>query len=362
MSGCTGSAFAIANLLDANRSHEDKTNKLRELDAPQSTRDRLPLGSNKPSRSMRLRKQDEGSAGPSEIDQQEKPYHDLCVSDNAKKADGDVDTNRTPIDSAQCYQSETKASELKFPDADHQTQEEFWQLVQANHDAFMNYLLSQMNPTHREADKGQARIHCKLNSGNFPPSVVAAHSETNLHFKYPWLKEAIPSATVESVALGDCAKAVPFSQVRIQPMIDSENKWSNRLMSDLSILTSTAPPLDSYACLRGRNTVQLNNAEDDQSGSARFSSQQHHHTGSIPVSRTYLSLSNARKKRTRAAFSHAQVYELERRFNYQRYLSAPERAELAKNLRLSETQVGNDDDGDDDVEMEEEEDEKSKAT
>ncbi|KAF5395163.1 hypothetical protein PHET_06781 [Paragonimus heterotremus] len=47
----------------------------------------------------------------------------------------------------------------------------------------------------------------------------------------------------------------------------------------------------------------------------------------------------SRKKRTRAAFSHAQVFELERRFNYQRYLSAPERAELARNLRLSETQV-----------------------
>lgn len=56
-------------------------------------------------------------------------------------------------------------------------------------------------------------------------------------------------------------------------------------------------------------------------------------------SRTYLTLSSTRKKRTRAAFSHAQVFELERRFNYQRYLSAPERAELAKSLCLSETQV-----------------------
>ncbi|VDO43593.1 unnamed protein product [Schistosoma margrebowiei] len=46
-----------------------------------------------------------------------------------------------------------------------------------------------------------------------------------------------------------------------------------------------------------------------------------------------------RRKRTRAAFSHGQVYELEKRFNYQRYLSATERAELARSLRLSETQV-----------------------
>ncbi|KAL1137797.1 hypothetical protein AAG570_009493 [Ranatra chinensis] len=46
-----------------------------------------------------------------------------------------------------------------------------------------------------------------------------------------------------------------------------------------------------------------------------------------------------RKKRSRAAFSHAQVYELERRFNQQRYLSGPERADLAHTLKLTETQV-----------------------
>ncbi|XP_053952551.1 homeobox protein bagpipe [Anastrepha ludens] len=49
--------------------------------------------------------------------------------------------------------------------------------------------------------------------------------------------------------------------------------------------------------------------------------------------------SMSRKKRSRAAFSHAQVFELERRFAQQRYLSGPERAEMAKNLRLTETQV-----------------------
>lgn len=50
-------------------------------------------------------------------------------------------------------------------------------------------------------------------------------------------------------------------------------------------------------------------------------------------------LSCSRKKRSRAAFSHAQVFELERRFAQQRYLSGPERTELAKSLRLTETQV-----------------------
>ncbi|KAM3606738.1 uncharacterized protein V6R79_022389 [Siganus canaliculatus] len=45
------------------------------------------------------------------------------------------------------------------------------------------------------------------------------------------------------------------------------------------------------------------------------------------------------KKRSRAAFSHTQVYELERRFNAQKYLSGPERAGLAEALKLTETQV-----------------------
>lgn len=48
---------------------------------------------------------------------------------------------------------------------------------------------------------------------------------------------------------------------------------------------------------------------------------------------------SVRKKRSRAAFTHAQVFELERRFSQQRYLSGPERADLAQSLKLTETQV-----------------------
>lgn len=46
-----------------------------------------------------------------------------------------------------------------------------------------------------------------------------------------------------------------------------------------------------------------------------------------------------RKKRSRAAFSHVQVYELERCFTHKKYLSGPERSEMAKRLKLTETQV-----------------------
>ncbi|KAK8781237.1 hypothetical protein V5799_017422 [Amblyomma americanum] len=59
-----------------------------------------------------------------------------------------------------------------------------------------------------------------------------------------------------------------------------------------------------------------------------------------PTKKTKLQAGDkAKKKRCRAAFSHAQVFELERRFSHQRYLTGPERADLAHALKLTETQV-----------------------
>ncbi|XP_077965917.1 uncharacterized protein LOC120335462 isoform X2 [Styela clava] len=46
-----------------------------------------------------------------------------------------------------------------------------------------------------------------------------------------------------------------------------------------------------------------------------------------------------KKKRTRAAFTHSQIRELENRFAVQKYLSGPERSEFANALDLTETQI-----------------------
>ncbi|NWH94576.1 NX22A protein, partial [Aegithalos caudatus] len=46
-----------------------------------------------------------------------------------------------------------------------------------------------------------------------------------------------------------------------------------------------------------------------------------------------------KKRKRRVLFSKAQTYELERRFRQQRYLSAPEREQLARLLSLTPTQV-----------------------
>jgi homeobox protein Nkx-2.1 len=49
------------------------------------------------------------------------------------------------------------------------------------------------------------------------------------------------------------------------------------------------------------------------------------------------SLSQRRKRRI--LFSQAQIYELERRFKGQKYLSAPEREHMAQMIGLTPTQV-----------------------
>ncbi|CAI9620578.1 unnamed protein product [Staurois parvus] len=45
------------------------------------------------------------------------------------------------------------------------------------------------------------------------------------------------------------------------------------------------------------------------------------------------------RRKPRVLFSQVQVYELERRFKQQKYLSAPEREQLASVLKLTSTQV-----------------------
>lgn len=85
------------------------------------------------------------------------------------------------------------------------------------------------------------------------------------------------------------------------------------------------------------------NDNDDGDDESNNTSQLHHRGLSQQMIADITSHSaNAnqfRKKRSRAAFTHLQVYELERRFNHQRYLSGPERSDLARRLKLTETQV-----------------------
>ncbi|XP_012735918.2 NK3 homeobox 3 [Fundulus heteroclitus] len=87
--------------------------------------------------------------------------------------------------------------------------------------------------------------------------------------------------------------------------------------------------------------VERDKRQRNQVDAGKKGSHHHHHHGGETFS---CSTEGRRgkpmaKRRSRAAFSHAQVHELERRFSAQRYLSGPERADLACALKLTETQV-----------------------
>ncbi|XP_015252047.1 NK2 homeobox 4a isoform X2 [Cyprinodon tularosa] len=62
-------------------------------------------------------------------------------------------------------------------------------------------------------------------------------------------------------------------------------------------------------------------------------------TGMGDASKAMPTLHAAPRRKRRVLFSQAQVYELERRFKQQKYLSAPEREHLASMIHLTPTQV-----------------------
>ncbi|XP_048852968.1 homeobox protein Nkx-2.4-like [Brienomyrus brachyistius] len=59
----------------------------------------------------------------------------------------------------------------------------------------------------------------------------------------------------------------------------------------------------------------------------------------MEASKSMVTLHAAPRRKRRVLFSQAQVYELERRFKQQKYLSAPEREHLATMIHLTPTQV-----------------------
>ncbi|XP_067098185.1 NK2 homeobox 4b isoform X1 [Osmerus mordax] len=59
----------------------------------------------------------------------------------------------------------------------------------------------------------------------------------------------------------------------------------------------------------------------------------------MDATKSMVTLHSAPRRKRRVLFSQAQVYELERRFKQQKYLSAPEREHLASMIHLTPTQV-----------------------
>ncbi|GFY59577.1 homeobox protein Nkx-2.3 [Trichonephila inaurata madagascariensis] len=92
--------------------------------------------------------------------------------------------------------------------------------------------------------------------------------------------------------------------------------------NDLSNSSSGSPTESNFASQSSKSSEKSENSVPKASEKTRSSS-----------------CSSKNKRRPRVLFSQEQVQELERRFQYQRYLSASERDDFATSLKLTSTQV-----------------------
>nr|CAD37942.1 homeobox protein HOXb1 [Suberites domuncula] len=139
---------------------------------------------------------------------------------------------------------------------------------------------------------------------------------------------------------------LPTSTHRTSFMIDdilqpTPNTRSSRTISSSSGLTedgSYCSTFNEESTRRSDSPRSLFSEDAGREGSPEGSDSDTERPSS-QGSNSSSSPSKTKKRRPRALFSHAQVFELERRFAVQKYLTAHEREQLASMLHLTETQV-----------------------
>ncbi|XP_015251919.1 PREDICTED: homeobox protein zampogna-like [Cyprinodon variegatus] len=113
----------------------------------------------------------------------------------------------------------------------------------------------------------------------------------------------------------------------------SQSHRSNSCRAERGVVTQFGEECAKAEC------VEQDTRQRIQVDSGKKGAHLHHGGEALSCSHEQRRSTQVAKKRSRAAFSHTQIHELERRFSTQRYLSGPERAELACTLKLTETQV-----------------------
>ncbi|KAL1262629.1 hypothetical protein QQF64_005368 [Cirrhinus molitorella] len=122
---------------------------------------------------------------------------------------------------------------------------------------------------------------------------------------------------------------------------DNDEKMSflNSLsMQDSLVESSLSPPMFVHPALGHVDTKLEDELEDHETKSCGAIIRSPECEGEVHSDTERAQRQRTRRK-PRVLFSQAQVFELERRFKQQRYLSAPEREHLASTLKLTSTQV-----------------------
>ncbi|CAH8496352.1 unnamed protein product [Heterobilharzia americana] len=200
----------------------------------------------------------------------------------------------------------------------------------------------------------QNNNNCTLNNSTKPLNIDNAHLKDNdkeiddeddkneLQFKKDFMNENYSDRLINKLkeyGLYSSLLSIFYTHPRVIPLVDNDKNTTHSTVMNTTInLNSSIMSQLNNSCYFNTNPFLATTTTTSLSSGGMNELTSGIYSGQSKLS-TVDSLTVGRRKRTRAAFSHAQVYELERRFNYQRYLSAAERAELAKSLRLSETQV-----------------------
>ncbi|CDW53711.1 Ventral nerve cord defective protein [Trichuris trichiura] len=124
-----------------------------------------------------------------------------------------------------------------------------------------------------------------------------------------------------------------------RPFLDcAQNRTSGCVSPALAndILRTMSRKLDNQ---KGTRT-SAENASSVEESSEETESHHHHFQSDSEDDKMMLErVAIGKRRKRRILFSKSQTFELERRFRQQKYLSAPEREELASRLRLTPTQV-----------------------
>ncbi|XP_054709415.1 homeobox protein vnd-like [Uloborus diversus] len=111
--------------------------------------------------------------------------------------------------------------------------------------------------------------------------------------------------------------------------INNQNLWSECKLNKRSDISAR----QASSARQVHNNITFSSTKNEANPRIKSKSNEKHQAGSS------FSRGTRNKRRPRVLFSQDQVAELERRFAYQRYLSAPERDHFAATLKLTSTQV-----------------------
>ncbi|XP_050305279.1 homeobox protein Nkx-2.5-like [Anthonomus grandis grandis] len=117
---------------------------------------------------------------------------------------------------------------------------------------------------------------------------------------------------------------------------DSYRTWNDSEMYNSDSTIQVQQMTNMYGC--GLYQEQNSKIQQGVEGYEKVDSPKHQQ---VTSSKTELRKSGRQKakRKPRVLFSQAQVYELEQRFKLQKYLTAPEREQMAQVLKLTPTQV-----------------------